>query len=35
VTHDAGEAALAKTCDALRGLDSVKQITSVMRVVGE
>jgi homoserine dehydrogenase len=35
VTHDAAEAALAKTCDALRGLDSVKQITSVMRVVGE
>jgi homoserine dehydrogenase len=35
VTHDAEESALAKTCDSLRGLDSVQQITSVMRVVGE
>ena len=35
VTHEARERALAETCDTLRGLDSVRQITSVMRVVGE
>jgi homoserine dehydrogenase len=35
VTHDALEKALAETCSSLRGLDSVRQITSVMRVVGE
>ncbi|MFL6179026.1 MAG: homoserine dehydrogenase [Actinomycetes bacterium] len=35
VTHEALEKALAETCETLRGLDSVRQITSVMRVVGE
>lgn len=35
VTHEARELALAKTCESLRGLDSVRQITSIMRVVGE
>ncbi len=35
VTHDALESALAETCNSLRGLDSVRQITSIMRVVGE
>ena len=35
VTHEARESALAETCHALRGLDSVRQITSVMRVVGQ
>jgi homoserine dehydrogenase len=35
VTHEAREQALAETCETLRGLDSVRQITSVMRVVGE
>ena len=35
VTHEARERALAETCETLRGLDSVRQITSVMRVVGE
>ncbi len=35
VTHDALESALAGTCSSLRGLDSVRQITSIMRVVGE
>jgi len=35
VTHDAKESALAGTCEALRALDSVRRVTSVMRVVGE
>lgn len=35
VTHEAGEQALAETCETLRGLDSVRQITSTMRVVGQ
>ncbi|HEX5016763.1 MAG TPA: homoserine dehydrogenase [Actinomycetes bacterium] len=35
VTHEAREAALAETCSTLRGLDSVRRISSVMRVVGE
>ena len=35
VTHDALESALAETCASLRGLDSVRRITSIMRVVGE
>ena len=35
VTHDALESALAETCTSLRGLDSVRRITSIMRVVGE
>ena len=35
VTHEARESDLADTCRTLRGLDSVRQITSVMRVVGE
>jgi homoserine dehydrogenase len=35
VTHEAREQDLADTCSTLRGLGSVRQITSVMRVVGE
>ena len=35
VTHEASEQALAETCETLRGLDSVRQITSTMRVVGQ
>jgi homoserine dehydrogenase len=35
VTHEATEQSLAQTCSTLRGLDSVRQISSVMRVVGE
>ena len=35
VTHEARESALAETCHMLRGVDSVRQITSVMRVVGQ
>jgi homoserine dehydrogenase len=35
VTHDAKESELAGTCEALRSLDSVRRVTSVMRVVGE
>jgi homoserine dehydrogenase len=35
VTHEASEQALAATCDSLGALDSVRRITSVMRVVGE
>jgi len=35
VTHEAKESALAATCSTLRSLDSVRQITSMMRVVGE
>ena len=35
VTHEALERQLAETCESLRGLDSVRKITSIMRVVGE
>ncbi|HVQ19139.1 MAG TPA: homoserine dehydrogenase [Actinomycetes bacterium] len=35
VTHIAKEAALAATVETLRGLDSVREVTSFMRVVGE
>jgi homoserine dehydrogenase len=35
VTHEATERSLSETCSTLRGLDSVRQISSVMRVVGE
>ena len=35
VTHEAQEKELAETCESLRGLDSVRKITSIMRVVGE
>jgi homoserine dehydrogenase len=35
VTHEAQELALAETCESLRRLDSVRQVTSIMRVVGE
>ena len=35
VTHDALEGSLAETCTSLRRLDSVRRITSIMRVVGE
>jgi homoserine dehydrogenase len=35
VTHTAREADLAATVDTLRGLDSVRKVASVMRVVGE
>lgn len=35
VTHTAREADLAATVETLRGLDSVREVLSVMRVVGE
>jgi homoserine dehydrogenase len=35
VTHTAREAELAATIESLRALDSVRQVGSVMRVVGE
>jgi homoserine dehydrogenase len=35
VTHSAGEAHLADTVETLRGLDVVRAVASVMRVVGE
>lgn len=35
VTHSARESDLAATVDTLRGLDSVRDVVSVMRVVGE
>jgi homoserine dehydrogenase len=35
VTHSAPDAALAATVDELRGLDIVREVTSVMRVEGE
>jgi len=35
VTHSARESDLAATVDTLRGLDSVREVTAVMRVVGE
>jgi homoserine dehydrogenase len=35
VTHRATDAALSATVEALRGLDVVRQVTSVMRVEGE
>ncbi len=35
VTHEAQEKQLAETCKSLQGLDSVRRITSIMRVVGE
>jgi homoserine dehydrogenase len=35
VTHEATERALSATCESLSAHDSVRQITSVMRVVGE
>jgi homoserine dehydrogenase len=35
VTHEAQEKELAATCESLQGLDSVRRITSIMRVVGE
>jgi homoserine dehydrogenase len=35
VTHEARESELADTCTTLRRLDTVRQVTSLMRVVGE
>jgi homoserine dehydrogenase len=35
VTHRATDAALSATVEALRGLDVVREVTSVMRVEGE
>ena len=35
VTHSAPDAALAGTVDRLAELDSVHQVTSVMRVMGD
>jgi homoserine dehydrogenase len=35
VTHHAKEADLAATVETLRGLDSVREVAAVMRVVGE
>ena len=35
VTHRARDAALSATVQALRGLDVVRQVTSVMRVEGD
>ena len=35
VTHRAQDAALSATVEALRGLDAVREVTSVMRVEGE
>ena len=35
VTHSAPDAALAGTVDRLAELDSVRQVTSVMRVMGD
>ena len=35
VTHHARDAALSATVQALRGLDVVRQVTSVMRVEGD
>ena len=34
VSHRATDAALAATVDALRGMDFVREVTSVMRVEG-
>jgi len=34
VTHEADDAALAATVESLRGLDMVRDVSSVMRVEG-